>query len=148
MARYRRRRYAQPATSPLAKADSSSCMLGFESPHTAKGNKNDHQVGGRGIGVFVRGTKIFTACRLQASLTRSARQMRTPRLAMRGAVVRVLYSTAKGKKNDHQMMVVFLWQGNRDSNPNIQSQSLLCCRYTIPLCHNGLYFSTHYFICQ
>ena len=30
-------------------------------------------------------------------------------------------------------MVVFLWQRNRDSNPNIQSQSLLCYRYTIPL---------------
>ena len=26
----------------------------------------------------------------------------------------------------------FLWQRNRDSNPNIQSQSLLCYRYTIP----------------
>ena len=25
------------------------------------------------------------------------------------------------------------WQRNRDSNPNIQSQSLLCYRYTIPL---------------
>ena len=45
----------------------------------------------------------------------------------------ILYSTAKGKKNDHPMMVVFLWQGNRDSNPKIQSQSLLCYRYTIPL---------------
>ena len=26
----------------------------------------------------------------------------------------------------------FSWQPNRDSNPNIQSQSLLCYRYTIP----------------
>ena len=24
------------------------------------------------------------------------------------------------------------WLGNRDSNPNKQSQSLSCCRYTIP----------------
>ena len=26
------------------------------------------------------------------------------------------------------------WLGNRDSNPNKQSQSLSCCRYTIPQC--------------
>ncbi len=29
--------------------------------------------------------------------------------------------------------VLLFWQRNRDSNPNIQSQSLLCYRYTIPL---------------
>ena len=27
---------------------------------------------------------------------------------------------------------VFIWLGNRDSNPNKQSQSLSCYRYTIP----------------
>ena len=36
-------------------------------------------------------------------------------------------------KTDHRMMVCFVWQRNRDSNPNIQSQSLLCYLYTIPL---------------
>ena len=39
----------------------------------------------------------------------------------------------KKRKTDHRMMVCFSWQRNRDSNPNIQSQSLLCYRYTIPL---------------
>ena len=29
--------------------------------------------------------------------------------------------------------VFFIWQRNRDSNPNKQSQSLSCYRYTIPL---------------
>ena len=29
-----------------------------------------------------------------------------------------------------------LWLGNRDSNPNKQSQSLSCYRYTIPQNHN------------
>ena len=38
------------------------------------------------------------------------------------------------RKTDHREMVCFSWQRNRDSNPNIQSQSLLCYRYTIPLC--------------
>ena len=44
------------------------------------------------------------------------------------------YSAAKKRKTDHRVMVCFSWQRNRDSNPNIQSQSLLCYRYTIPLC--------------
>ena len=44
------------------------------------------------------------------------------------------YSTVKKRKTDHRVMVCFSWQRNRDSNPNIQSQSLLCYRYTIPLC--------------
>ena len=57
--------------------------------------------------------------------------MRTP-FAMR-TVVGTLYFDAKRKKKDHRMMVFFLWQRNRDSNPNIQSQSLLCYLYTIPL---------------
>ena len=51
-----------------------------------------------------------------------------------GAVVLGSYSRAKGKKTDHRVMVCFLWLGNRDSNPNKQSQSLSCCRYTIPQC--------------
>ena len=46
--------------------------------------------------------------------------------------------------------VLVFWQRNRDSNPNIQSQSLLCYRYTIPLCPvwNGLYCSTKEIVCQ
>ena len=60
-------------------------------------------------------------------------QMRTP-LAT-GAVVRILYpSSQKEKKTDHKKRSVFFWLGNRDSNPNKQSQSLSCCRYTIPQC--------------
>ena len=43
------------------------------------------------------------------------------------------YSPAKRKKTDHLKVVGFLWLGNRDSNPNKQSQSLSCYRYTIPL---------------
>ena len=51
-----------------------------------------------GIGVFTLCVKIFAACRLQASLTRSARQMRTPRPWRCGSRA---YSAAKGKKKDH-----------------------------------------------
>ena len=38
-------------------------------------------------------------------------------------------------QNEKPTLVVgfSFWQRNRDSNPNIQSQSLLCYRYTIPL---------------
>ncbi len=43
----------------------------------------------------------------------------------------------------------FVWLGNRDSNPNKQSQSLSCCRYTIPQCFsNGIYCITSFFVCQ
>ena len=54
-----------------------------------------------------------------------------------GTVVQSDYSAAKRKKTDHRMMACFLWQRNRDSNPNIQSQSLLCYLYTIPLFNFG-----------
>ena len=37
------------------------------------------------------------------------------------------------KKTDHEKHGLFYWQRNRDSNPNKQSQSLSCYRYTIPL---------------
>ena len=37
------------------------------------------------------------------------------------------------KKKPTSRVGFFFWQRNRDSNPNIQSQSLLCYRYTIPL---------------
>ena len=42
------------------------------------------------------------------------------------------------------MRVLFYWLGNRDSNPNRQSQSLLCYRYTIPqwICYLDYY--THF----
>ena len=46
------------------------------------------------------------------------------------------------------------WLRNRDSNPNKQSQSLPCCRYTIPqysFCAISLranYSNTDYFKCQ
>ena len=57
------------------------------------------EIGGRqGIGVFAFGEDTH-ACRLRASSTRSARSMRTPRLATRGAVVRILYSPARTKKS-------------------------------------------------
>lgn len=37
------------------------------------------------------------------------------------------------KKDDHTFGVVILWQRVKDSNPHIQSQSLLCYPYTNPL---------------
>ena len=42
-------------------------------------------------------------------------------------------SRCQKKEKTPQMGVFSFWQRNRDSNPNIQSQSLLCYRYTIPL---------------
>ena len=50
-----------------------------------------------------------------------------------GTVVREPIPPPRKRKTDHREMVCFSWQRNRDSNPNIQSQSLLCYRYTIPL---------------
>ena len=38
------------------------------------------------------------------------------------------------KKNQPYWTGSLVWQRNRDSNPNKQSQSLSCYRYTIPLC--------------
>ena len=38
----------------------------------------------------------------------------------------------------------FFWQRNRDSNPNIQSQSLLCYRYTIPLFCACLFYHNNF----
>ena len=40
----------------------------------------------------------------------------------------------ENKRNDNLLskIVVSIWLRNRDSNPNKQSQSLPCCRYTIP----------------
>ena len=44
-----------------------------------------------------------------------------------------LDSSITDKKEDTTDGCLLFWQRNRDSNPNIQSQSLLCYRYTIPL---------------
>ncbi len=44
----------------------------------------------------------------------------------------------KKKQAPYWVLAVF-WQRNRDSNPNKQSQSLLCYRYTIPLRRELLY---------
>ena len=38
------------------------------------------------------------------------------------------------------MGTFFFWQRDRDSNPNKQSQSLSCYRYTIPLRREILYY--------
>ena len=76
-------------------------------------------------------TKISTPCAWQASLSIFGWGMRPPRLWRWGS--NPLFRCRQKNKTDHQMMVCFVWQRNRDSNPNIQSQSLLCYRYTIPL---------------
>ncbi len=41
----------------------------------------------------------------------------------------------KDKKKTPSVDEVFYWLGNRDLNPNKQSQSLSCYRYTIPQCN-------------
>ena len=53
----------------------------------------------------------------------------------------------KNTENGLQYLVdigVLLWLRNRDSNPNKQSQSLSCYRYTIPQCRYGLLLYTLY----
>ena len=104
---------------------------------------------------YVCGTGMFAMRRYprpapEEQALRSSVGVCEPRASQRlGTVVRSLYSTAKGKKNRPQKWSVFLWLGNRDSNPNKQSQSLSCCRYTIPQDYwNGLYCSTTDFVCQ
>ena len=82
-----------------------------------------------GIGVFAK-AKIPTPCAWQASLPIFGWGMRTPRTLC--AVMRILYYVIKKEKTPLRVSSLF-WQRNRDSNPNIQSQSLLCYRYTIPL---------------
>ena len=44
-------------------------------------------------------------------------------------------------------LLLSVWQRNRDSNPNKQSQSLSCYRYTIPL-KNVPYYTHSYIVCQ
>ena len=44
------------------------------------------------------------------------------------------YVSFGNKTKSTPLRCAFVWQPNRDSNPNIQSQSLLCYRYTIRLC--------------
>ena len=83
----------------------------------------------RGIGVFAK-AKIPTPCAWQASLPIFGWGMRTPRTLC--AVMRILYYVIKKEETPLRVSLLF-WQRNRDSNPNIQSQSLLCYRYTIPL---------------
>ena len=103
-----------------------------------KEKKNRPSGDGRGIGVCCSGIVLcvsfrFTCRDCYLPLTTQIRAVRVcePR-ALRHCGSRA-YSAAKRKKTDHRMMVCFLWQRNRDSNPNIQSQSLLCYLYTIPL---------------
>ena len=47
--------------------------------------------------------------------------------------VRIPYTTTQTKKQSTSDDVLCFWQRDRDSNPNKQSQSLSCYRYTIPL---------------
>ncbi len=58
---------------------------------------------------------------------------RTVFLTLRPSRVRIptISSTMK-KAATTKVVTAFLWLGNRDSNPNKQSQSLSCYRYTIP----------------
>ena len=44
------------------------------------------------------------------------------------------------KKRKHPVGYFLFWQRDRDSNPNKQSQSLSCYRYTIPLGREILYY--------
>ncbi len=47
----------------------------------------------------------------------------------------------------HLQMQVLFWQREKDSNPHIQSQSLLCYPYTIPLysvSSDDLYYYIHF----
>ena len=60
-----------------------------------------------------------------------------------GAGVRILYSDANEQKS-HPFGWLVRWQRNRDSNPNIQSQSLLCYRYTIPLFCACLFYHNNF----
>ena len=52
----------------------------------------------------------------------------------------------QAKKKTRHKDGLFFWLGNRDSNPNRQSQSLQCYHYTIPQCcrATNIYY-THYF---
>ena len=49
------------------------------------------------------------------------------------------------KKSTSRNLSIF-WLGNRDSNPNKQSQSLSCYRYTIPQCNITYYILNFYFV--
>ena len=89
------------------------------------------KLGHREIGVFAMRRYPLPAPDKRAC--RSSVGVCEPRLACARCDSNPLFHSHRERKNDHRMMVVFLWQRNRDSNPNIQSQSLLCYRYTIPL---------------
>ena len=119
MAIYRRRRYAQSANFAFGEGRLFLNIFGLVSLIPFQS----------GIGVFAK-EKIPALCAWQASLPIFGWGMRTPRTLC--AVMRILYYVIKKEKTPLRVSSLF-WQRNRDSNPNIQSQSLLCYRYTIPL---------------
>ena len=82
---------------------------------------------------------------------RSGRDLACPRHAIQHAPVRI--PDIRTNKNKDGKIPSSFWLRNRDSNPNKQSQSLPCCRYTIPqnICdvpHRGCYFNTYLSGCQ
>ena len=118
----------------------SLCELWFESLFPAKGKKKDHRMMVNGI--FAKSEDTHTL-RLTSELADLRVGYANPaRFASCGE--NPLFLCQNEKK--HRFCGASFWQGNRDSNPNIQSQSLLCCRYTIPL--NARFFRTHYILTQ
>ena len=62
--------------------------------------------------------------------------------------IRETLKNAKEKALNPLGFKAFFWQRVKDSNPHIQSQSLLCYHYTNPLflvCHSGVPRSNRYY---
>ena len=104
-------------------------------------NSRGHRMMHGGTGVFAYGEDTHTL-RLTSELVDLRVGYANPFLRLRsGTECEQTSCDAKGKKNRPPFWwSVFLWQRNQDSNPDIQSQSLLCYLYTIPLFNFALSF--------
>ena len=79
-------------------------------------------------------------CDVFRTLTREAHITCEANITPEGHITLRASGTHRWKKTNSQVSWSFFWQRNQDLNPDEQSQSLLCYRYTIPLWFNALTF--------
>ena len=79
-------------------------------------------------------------CDVFRILTREAHITCEANITPEGHITFRASGTHRWKKTNSQVSWSFFWQRNQDLNPDEQSQSLLCYRYTIPLWFNALTF--------
>ena len=148
-----RRRYPQPTPDKRACRSTAGYVnprfamqsTGFKATVLSPKQKDTHEE--CGTRVFARGEDTHSL-RLASELAELRSEYVNPCFAKAKHYAQSDSSTAKTKK--HHKGASLFWQRNQDLNPDEQSQSLLCYRYTIPLCsfRNAPYSTTLYLFCQ